>query len=39
MHVDAIEYELGGEEAEVKGDSEEVKVTIQVTTFFYEGDE
>ena len=40
MHVDSIEYELLGEELEIKDDaSEEVKVTIQVTTFFYEGEE
>jgi len=39
MHVDAINYSLLGEEAEFEEDvTDTVNASIQVTTFYYDGE-
>ncbi len=42
MHVDIIEFTLPGEEnefAEQPVERDSIEATVQVTTFYYEGDE
>ncbi|SOB93975.1 hypothetical protein SAMN05880501_101731 [Ureibacillus xyleni] len=39
MHVDALNFELPGEESVILDEEETVTVSLQVTTFYHEGDE
>jgi len=38
VHIDSIDYSLPGEEGELQGEDESITASIQVTTFYYEGE-
>ncbi|RKQ18031.1 potassium transporter [Ureibacillus endophyticus] len=39
MHIDALNFELPGEESVIQNEEETVTVSVQVTTFYHEGTE
>jgi len=38
VHIDSIDYSLPGEEGELQEEDESITASIQVTTFYYEGE-